>query len=53
MAGFDGRVKSGWLPRPGETAADAVYAEKLREDVLRDLGWQVVRWTYADLRIQR
>jgi hypothetical protein len=26
-----------------------VYAEKIREDALRDLGWQVVRWTYADL----
>lgn len=47
---FDGRVKYGRLLKPGETAADAVYAEKMREDALRDLGWQVVRWTFADLK---
>lgn len=35
---------------PGQTAGDVVYAEKLREDALRDLGWQVVRWGWADLR---
>ena len=47
---FDGRVKYGRLLRPGQTAEDAVWAEKKREDALRDLGWQVVRWTWADLR---
>lgn len=47
---FDGRVKYGRLLKPGETAADAVYREKLREDALRDLGWQVVRWIWADLK---
>lgn len=47
---FDGRVKYGRLLKPGQTAADAVYAEKLREDALRDCGWQVVRWTFADLK---
>jgi hypothetical protein len=26
-----------------------VWREKRREDALRDLGWQVVRWTWADL----
>lgn len=46
---FDGRVKYGRLLRPGQTAADAVYDEKLREDALRDAGWQVVRWVWADL----
>jgi hypothetical protein len=46
---FDGRVKYGRLLRPGQTAADAVYEEKLREDALRDLDWQLVRWTFADL----
>ena len=46
---FDGRVKYGRLLRPGETAADAVYREKRREDALRDQGWQVVRWSWADL----
>ena len=46
---FDGRIKYGRLLKPGQTAADAVYAEKLREDLLRDLGFQVVRWTWIDL----
>jgi predicted transcriptional regulator of viral defense system len=41
---FDGKIKYGRLLRPGQSAGDAVYAEKLREDALRaeDLG--VVRW---------
>lgn len=47
---FDGRIKYGRLLKPGETAGDVIYAEKVREDALRDLGWQVVRWTYADLQ---
>jgi hypothetical protein len=46
---FDGKVKYGRLLRPGQTPEDAVFAEKLREDRIRDLGWQVVRWTWADL----
>ena len=46
---FDGRVKYGRLLRPGEDVTEVVYREKLREDLLRDLGWQVVRWTWADL----
>ena len=28
---------------------DVVWAEKVREDLLRDLGWFVVRWTWDDL----
>jgi hypothetical protein len=47
---FDGRVKYGRLLRPGETAADAVYREKRREDDLRDEGWQMVRWGSVDLQ---
>ena len=47
---FDGKVKYGELLRPGQTASDVVYQEKCREDALRDLGWQVVRWTWADLK---
>jgi hypothetical protein len=47
---FDGRTKYGRLRRPGETEADAVHREKLREDALRDHGWQVVRWVWDDLR---
>ena len=46
---FDGRVKYGRLLRPGQTAGDAVYEEKLREDELRDTGRQVVRWTWPEL----
>jgi predicted transcriptional regulator of viral defense system len=46
---FDGRAKYGRLRRPGQSAADAVVAEKLREDALRDQDLAVVRWTWADL----
>jgi hypothetical protein len=46
---FDGKVKYGRLLRPGEAVQDVVYQEKRREDALRDLGWQVVRWNWADL----
>ncbi|WP_344802221.1 type IV toxin-antitoxin system AbiEi family antitoxin domain-containing protein [Microlunatus ginsengisoli] len=47
---FDGKIKYGRLLRPGETVEDVVWDEKLREDAIRDAGWQVVRWTWADLR---
>jgi hypothetical protein len=46
---FDGRVKYGRLLRPGESAGDAVFAEKRREDALRDVGFQVVRWGWSEL----
>ena len=46
---FDGRTKYGRFLKPGQTAADVIYREKLREDAFRDLGWQVVRWCWADL----
>ncbi len=46
---FDGKVKYGRLLKPGQAASDVVWAEKLREDRLRDLGWQVVRWVWDDL----
>ena len=42
-------IKYGRLLEPGRTAADAVVAEKLREDALRDQGLRVVRWTWSDL----
>jgi hypothetical protein len=47
---FDGKVKYGRLLRPGQLSEDVVYQEKRREDALRDLGWQVVRWSWADLK---
>ena len=46
---FDGKVKYGKLRKPGQSLEDAIYAEKLREDAIRDLGRQVVRWIWADL----
>jgi hypothetical protein len=46
---FDGRIKYGANARPGRSPEDALFEEKLREDELRDLGWQVARWTWADL----
>jgi len=46
---FDGRVKYGRLLRPGQSTPDAVYDEKLREDEIRDHGWQMVRWTWPEL----
>ncbi|HVH20821.1 MAG TPA: hypothetical protein VNA11_00035 [Pseudonocardia sp.] len=46
---FDGRVKYGRLLRSGQDAGDSVFAEKVREDRLRDLGLAVVRWTWSDL----
>ncbi|QHN19783.1 hypothetical protein GII30_07910 [Gordonia amarae] len=46
---FDGLHKYGRLLRPGETAADAVVREKLREDELRATDALVVRWVWAHL----
>lgn len=46
---FDGRVKYGRLLRPGQEPGDAVFEEKRREDAIRDEGWGVVRWVWADL----
>ena len=47
---FDGRVKYGLLLKPGQTAEDVLLAEKRREERLRELGWQVVRWGWANLK---
>jgi hypothetical protein len=46
---FDGRVKYGRLLAPGQEPGDAVFAEKRREDALRDEGWGMVRWVWRDL----
>ena len=46
---FDGKVKYGRLLRPGQDPGDVVFKEKQREDELRDLGLQVVRWVSAEL----
>lgn len=44
---FDGRGKYG-CDEPGATA-ETVHREKRREDAIRSLGFEVVRWTWEDL----
>ncbi len=47
---FDGRVKYEKYLQDGESASDAVFREKRREDRIRDVtGWTVIRVTWADL----
>jgi hypothetical protein len=46
---FDGKIKYGRLLKPGQAIEDVLFEEKRREDALRDLGWQIVRWIWADL----
>ncbi|MFC6285267.1 hypothetical protein ACFP3Q_03810 [Nocardioides sp. GCM10027113] len=47
---FDGKSKYSQHLRPGETPADAVFREKQREDLVRELtGWRCIRITWADL----
>jgi len=46
---FDGRVKYGRLLKPGESAGDAVFREKRREDELREVtGWPMFRLIWSD-----
>lgn len=47
---FDGKIKFGRLLKPGQDASDVVFAEKVREDRLREiLGWAMVRLIWSDL----
>ena len=46
---FDGAEKYGRALRPGQRAGDVVFQEKLREDHIRELGFNVVRWTWGEL----
>jgi hypothetical protein len=47
---FDGKQKYGRLLRPGQDPGDAVFAEKRREDRLREItGWSMIRLVWADL----
>lgn len=46
---FDGRSKYGRLLRPGQAPGEAVVAEKIREDRIRDEDLRVVRWTWDEL----
>jgi hypothetical protein len=46
----DGKEKYSKHLKPGQTAADAVFKEKRREDRIRELtGWRCVRICWADL----
>jgi len=46
---FDGKGKYLRGMRAGDQPGDVVFREKQREDRLRELGWEVVRFTWADL----
>jgi hypothetical protein len=47
---FDGKIKYGRLLLPGQTPGDAVFAEKRREDRLREATqWSLIRFVWDDL----
>jgi hypothetical protein len=46
---FDGKIKYGRLLRPRQCVEDVIFDEKVREDAVRDLGLQVIRWIWPDL----
>lgn len=50
---FDGKIKYGRLLRPGQSPGDAIFEEKVREDAIRDAGWEVVRWVWSELETPR
>ena len=48
---FDGRVKYGRLLAPGQSPGDVMFAEKRREDLLREItGYRMFRLAWADLQ---
>lgn len=47
---FDGLGKYGTLRDPSTSAEDVVIAEKDREDALRELGFEMVRWRWDALQ---
>ena len=50
---FDGRVKYGRFLRTGQSAGDAVFAEKRREDAIRSTGRECVRIVWDELHHER
>ena len=51
---FDGRVKYGRLLRPGQDVGEVVFAEKQREDELREItGCTMIRLTWDDYQRPR
>lgn len=50
MGEFDGKVKYGRLLKPGQSPSEVVFAEKQREDRLRELtGFTMRRMVWSDL----
>jgi len=47
---FDGKTKYGRSMQPGKDPGDVVFHEKVREDRLREMGFEVVRWIWDDLQ---
>jgi Transcriptional regulator, AbiEi antitoxin len=46
---FDGRLKYGRLLKPGQEPGEVVFAEKVREDLLREItGFNMVRLIWSD-----
>ena len=50
---FDGRLKYGRFLREGQSAGDAVFEEKRREDAIRGTGRQCVRVVWDELHVDR
>jgi hypothetical protein len=46
---FDGRLKMRLARQGGRSPEDVLWEEKLREDALRSLGYEIVRLTWDDL----
>jgi hypothetical protein len=46
---FDGKIKYGRALRPGQDLGEVVVAEKRREEALRDIDLQVVRWYWDEI----
>lgn len=44
----DGGVKYSEFLEPGQTAKSVVLAKKRREELIRELGWWVFRWTWRE-----
>lgn len=45
---MDGKAKYGELLRPGQDPADAIMAEKQREQAIRQAGYWIVRWGWKE-----
>lgn len=51
---FDGRIKYGRLLKPGQEPGEVVFAEKEREDLLREItNWAMIRLVWRDLDLPR